>query len=113
MAEPSQGCIGRDSNLPPFLMGDKIPNGASVVYFLSAPGRIKVGFTRKFGRRFNDLNSPNAGQLALIGWLYGDTRVERAIHISLEQYRIKGEWFEDCAEVRSIIDAAQSGCPSR
>jgi hypothetical protein len=90
-------------------LGGSIPDDVSVVYFVAAPGRVKVGFTKQFPRRFNNLNWSDAGHLTIIGWIYGDRRTERAIHDALAGFRLENEWFKDCEAVRAVLKAAASG----
>ncbi len=75
------------------------------VYFAAAGGRIKIGTTtKKVTDRITAINSHLAKPLRVIGFIEGGNPVERAIHKHLRQWKLKGEWFQDCPEVRKEID---------
>ena len=74
------------------------------VYFVAADGRIKIGFTAgPVEKRIKHFRTYLTGPIEIIGHMDGDVRVERAVHGHLKQYRLQGEWFRDCAEVRGSI----------
>lgn len=75
------------------------------IYFAGAAGRIKIGTTtKKVTERITAINSHLSKPLEVIGFIEGGNPLEHAIHKHLQQYRIKGEWFRDCAELRKEID---------
>lgn len=79
------------------------------VYFASAPGRIKIGFTKHPDRRLAQLRSADMETIEVIGIIDGARYVERKLHYLLHEYRRNGEWFEDCPEVRAVIADAMAG----
>jgi hypothetical protein len=84
------------------------------VYFFGRDGLIKVGTTvRDVKERLRqieltDLNGP----ITLIGAIAGGFQLEGAIHRHLASYRVRGEWFSDCTEVRSCIAKLLTEGPS-
>ncbi len=80
----------------------------SSVYFIAAAGHIKIGTTTDLLRRFKALQSANPESLTVLAAIPGDRAVEAALHESLMAYRVRLEWFKDCAEVREAMNAALS-----
>ncbi len=74
------------------------------IYFIASEGRIKVGVTRNVKSRIASFNTNNGAPIELIGTIDGDVEMERAIHYRLREFNLKGEWFKDCAEVRSLME---------
>lgn len=73
------------------------------VYFAECGGQIKIGSSGNVPARMRQLSSTAAAPISLIGAIRGDLRREMAIHKTLTQHRIKGEWYRDCPEVRATI----------
>lgn len=74
------------------------------VYFAAAAGRIKIGTTsRGVTVRLVSINSHLAEPLVLLGDIEGGVPLERAIQKHLRQFKIKGEWYRDCDEIRRSI----------
>jgi Meiotically up-regulated gene 113 len=77
--------------------------GNSVVYFMASGAEIKIGFTSDLSSRMAQLRYDGHKDAELIAAIYGGRAIEKALHTKLARYRVKGEWFKDCAEVRSAI----------
>lgn len=73
------------------------------VYFAAIDGKIKIGISKNAIARVVQINRSHATPLSLIGAVEGDHELERTMHKRLAAYRISGEWFRDCAEVRAAI----------
>jgi hypothetical protein len=78
------------------------------VYFIQAKsgGPIKIGVTTDIQDRRKALQSSHPEELVVLAHRPGDEVSEMALHRKLTRYRLKGEWFEDCAEVRVEVAAA-------
>lgn len=75
------------------------------VYFAAAGGRIKISTTtKKVTQRVTAINSHLVKPLQVIGFIEGGHPVERAVHKHMRRWRLKGEWFQDCPEIRKEID---------
>jgi hypothetical protein len=75
------------------------------IYFAAAGGRIKIGTTTKrVSDRVTAINHHLSKPLKVIGFIAGGVPLERAVHKHLDQYRLKGEWFRDCEDLRKEID---------
>ena len=75
------------------------------IYFAAGAGRVKIGTTsRGTAARLKDINAHLAEPLELLGSINGGLKLERAIQQYLIAWRIKGEWFKDCADTREIIE---------
>lgn len=75
------------------------------VYFLVAPemGLIKIGFSTNPEKRINKQIHESVATLICIGHYMAPGTAERHLHRHFRQYRIKGEWFRDCEEIRSVL----------
>lgn len=74
------------------------------VYFAFAGGRIKIGTTTTDVLfRLKNISNSLPEPLVLIGDILGGFALERAVHRHFEPFKIKGEWFRDCAELRADI----------
>lgn len=73
------------------------------IYFVSAPGRIKIGYTANPDDRLEKLRQVDMESLSVLATIDGSRRLERHLHEKLAPYRLKGEWFLDCAAVRAAI----------
>jgi hypothetical protein len=82
-----------------------------VIYFISDGGRaIKVGRSRQVGKRFRHMQSGNSTALEYLGCTDGGFDHEQEMFRRLAAYRLRGEWFADCSEVRAAVtDAIKNG----
>jgi hypothetical protein len=81
------------------------------VYFIECAGRIKIGYAKDVRERLKGLSTGAAHELTLVCALDGSVHFERAIHARLKHLRQRGEWFEDCTEVRELIESLRAGGP--
>jgi hypothetical protein len=79
------------------------------VYFISGPGRIKIGYTKRPEYRLRQLRCSDLEEIIPIGVISGTRALEKKLHTLASAHRIRGEWFNDCAEVRAIMDDAIAG----
>ena len=68
---------------------------------------VKIGFSSDPKRRLSQLKTSTVRPLELLLTFKGGCEVERAIHIELKQYRVAGEWFQDCPEVFAVLHRYQ------
>ncbi|SEB96760.1 GIY-YIG nuclease family protein [Bradyrhizobium sp. 41S5] len=73
------------------------------VYFVESNGRIKIGYSRNVEGRVREMQVGSSARLNLLCDVSGSRSFERAIHLALAAHRKKGEWFDDCKEVRDTI----------
>lgn len=74
-----------------------------MIYFISNGEAIKIGRARDVGVRLKVLQTASARPLVLIASVEGGPAHETKAHVDLAPYRLSGEWFMDCAEVRDAI----------
>lgn len=79
------------------------------IYFVSAPGRIKIGYTRKPEQRLAQLKAVDMEPLTSLGVIPGTRSLEKRLHALVAPHRIRGEWFADCEPVRMVIGDALNG----
>lgn len=79
------------------------------VYFVSAPGRVKVGYTKTPENRLAKLRQVDMEELTVIGVVAATRKSEKSLQAKLSKYLIKGEWFRDCHEVRDAITQFMHG----
>lgn len=85
---------------------------AGFVYFIQANegGPVKIGWSDNPKRRLNQLQAAHHGTLNLLAAVPGGRDTEKSIHGRLDDYRVRGEWFEDCEPVREVMAALQEAC---
>lgn len=77
-----------------------------MIYFIqdSRSGDIKIGYSREDARlRLRSLQCGNPAELHLLGTCEGLISDERALHSQFSDYRLRGEWFIDCPQIRVHI----------
>jgi len=79
------------------------------VYFVSAPGRVKIGWTAQPEQRLKSLQALDMERLTTLAIVEGSRRLERKLQLLADPYHLRGEWFHDCAEVRELMAMAISG----
>lgn len=80
------------------------------VYFVQAgEGHIKIGWTGDIEARLSTLQIGTSEDLYLLALILGGQAAERRLHQKFAQYRVRGEWFEDCEEIRDYIHAIERG----
>lgn len=83
-----------------------------MIYFVECAGRIKIGYAKDVKDRMKGLSTSAAHDLTLLCSLEGSVHFERAVHHRLKHLRQRGEWFEDCGEVRSLMALLMAEGPS-
>jgi hypothetical protein len=81
------------------------------IYFIKEAGGeyIKVGWAANPFHRMAQLQTSNPRALELIGYVVADMPKEKRLHEELTPYRVTGEWYRDCAEIRERIDRLLKG----
>lgn len=81
------------------------------IYFVQGElgGPIKIGFTTNFDRRITILQNAYPDKLVLLAIMPGTKETEEAIHIELQKYRLRGEWFESHEKVLAKIATIGGG----
>ena len=82
-----------------------------MVYFISDGEYIKIGYTkRKPDNRLKQLNTGNNKKLYLLGYIQGDKKKEKELHLKFNKYRIRqnGEWFLPSDELIEYINQNNS-----
>jgi len=64
---------------------------------------IKIGFTTSVRKRYASLQTGNHAHLELLGKRRGTREREGALHNRLTRFRISGEWYQDCEDVRAAL----------
>ena len=77
-------------------------SNTGIIYFIASNDRIKIGFTRNLKARMSSYLL-HISSFEQIGISAGTVQFEKAIHQHLAAYRLTGEWFRDCPEVRAEI----------
>lgn len=78
---------------------------ASVVYFIRAGDRIKIGVTSNISRRMQALQTGHPEMLDLLHTMPGGRREERQFHEQFRALRIRNsEWFICAGELAELLD---------
>jgi hypothetical protein len=74
------------------------------IYFFECHGYIKIGQSRDWKRRFNQIatNTPFAVTALLVE--ADRFAYEASLHKKFKAHHARGEWFHDCEEIRTYID---------
>jgi Meiotically up-regulated gene 113 len=75
------------------------------IYFAQAgiDGPIKISWSKIPHERLSALQTASPFELAVLALLEGTKEDERRLHERFAGYRLKGEWFRDCAAIRSAL----------
>lgn len=76
------------------------------VYFIECAGRIKIGYSGDVNGRLRSLATASPHPTVLLGIVAGSIELERSLHRRAAAYRVKGEWFTDCEDVRALVASA-------
>jgi hypothetical protein len=81
------------------------------VYFIKSgdDGLIKIGWTNDVDSRLATLQTGSPEVLSLLALVIGAQADERRLHQKFAHLRVRGEWFQDCAEIREYIRAIGRG----
>lgn len=78
-----------------------------MLYLIESSDYYKIGYASDIDRRLKQYNTHNPDYIVL-DIKEGDTKDEALLHKKCKEFRIKGEWFEKCADV---LDAWYTYCP--
>lgn len=76
------------------------------IYFIQEDnerGRVKIGRTKYLLKRFKAIQTASPSRLKLLGVVYGDAAMERALHERFRKCRVVNEWFECTDELAQYI----------
>ncbi|WP_050577733.1 GIY-YIG nuclease family protein [Sinorhizobium meliloti] len=77
----------------------------SFVYFITDGDAIKIGKANNPKSRLSGLQTSHHKPLRILALMPGGEASERALHGKFHRYRIRGEWFKDCREIRNFINS--------
>lgn len=69
-----------------------------MLYLIESSDYYKIGYASDIDRRLKQYNTHNPDYV-IIDIKEGDTKDEALLHKKCKEFRIKGEWFEKCADV--------------
>jgi len=69
-----------------------------MLYLIECGDYYKIGYASDIDRRLKQYNTHNPDYIVL-DIKDGDTKDEALLHRKCKEFRIKGEWFEKCADV--------------
>lgn len=82
-----------------------VPAKAGIVYVATdMEGRVKIGFTSgPLERRMRQLSSAVGYHMFCLAGFPGTRKEEGLLHERFARWRLQGEWFSDCAEIRDWV----------
>lgn len=81
------------------------------VYFLSAGGYVKIGYSTTIHQRINQLQTGCPFKLELVCVMPGTMKTEKMLHNKFNQYCYNNEWFEYSLEIREFIESMKVKTP--
>jgi hypothetical protein len=72
-----------------------------MLYLIESSDYYKIGYASDIDRRLKQYNTHNPDYIVL-DIKEGDTKDEALLHRKCKEFRIKGEWFEKCADVLDV-----------
>jgi hypothetical protein len=90
--------------------------GRALVYIVQCEdefGPVKIGVSSNVPERIKALEAYNPYPLKLLALLSGGYLLEEALHRRFAQWRIRGEWFAYCSEIRALVAAVRDAEFSR
>lgn len=80
------------------------------IYFIQAEcgGPIKIGFARDVASRMKGLQTSHHERLVCLVHICGTMDEEQLLHKDYAAYRLEGEWFKDCPEIRALLEHAKA-----
>lgn len=78
------------------------------VYVIEAVGTdlVKIGVSDSPEKRIHQHQTSSPHKLRLLGYCLGSYAIEQALHLVLNEYRVRGEWFRNeglCADAVKAI----------
>lgn len=83
--------------------GDKERAPETVIYFIESRGFIKIGWTQNWRNRISNLQSASPEPITVLALLARPQIYERTMHKKFAAFRVRGEWFVDCKEIREHL----------
>jgi len=82
----------------------------SGIYFIQQgdDGPIKIGTSDNPEKRLQQLQGSHHETLRLLKVVEGSNWAEKRLHQHLAAFRLRGEWFENCAEVLRVVEIAEA-----
>lgn len=87
-------------------------NAVSYVYFITDGEAVKIGKANNPKSRLAGLQTSHHKPLRFIATMPGGSELERELHRVFSRFRIRGEWFKDCKEIRDFIKRHDSKAQS-
>ena len=88
-------------------MSGNIRNISPHLYAIAgwATRRVKIGRAAHPLQRYHEMCSTSPDPLVLLCWAENLGSLERPLHVSLDRYRLHGEWFDRdiTAEIASVV----------
>lgn len=78
-------------------------NAINYVYFITDGEAIKIGKANNPKSRLSGLQTSHYKPLRVLATMPGGEELERELHRAFDAFRIRGEWFKDCREIRAFI----------
>ena len=76
-----------------------------MIYFIKQGDYVKIGFTSRFKKRFQQLQVSSPIKLEVLGLIKGDKVDEKNYHDAFKHISSNGEWFFYNDEIERFVDA--------
>ena len=68
----------------------------------SGMNAVKIGRSCFSKDRLRSLQCATPAELEIVDVIHDNDKIEKELHRLCKEYRIRGEWFYDCVQVRAI-----------
>jgi len=83
---------------------------SSHVYFIQQSEFIKIGWSKKWRSRLFTLQTASPHEITVLAVYRGGMKLERDLHAMFAEHRARLEWFRNCPEILTYIEANKHKC---
>jgi hypothetical protein len=82
----------------------------SHVYFFQQEQFVKIGWSNKWRARLSTIQSTTPFEVKVLAVYRGGIAMERGLHATFAEHRVRLEWFNYCDAIRAYIEVNKFKC---